>query len=249
LIGQFFSFFIPGGVGGDVIKALELSRTQSINKAAALSTVLAERILGLFAMIMMSAIFLLIEAYISPSQQLNHLLMISSILLVIVTTGLAFAPFIIKRIEFLFNDKASYILLKLNKLISSFQMTFTSFRNKKLQFKNIFISFAIQLISIYFLFYIVQVLGLTPPPFLIFFSLCCFGFVASAIPITPAGIGVGQAAFYFLFNTYSHELGQAAVTAVSVLQLFCLLYACLGGILFSFQSKKINSKELRASNL
>ncbi|MBC7741366.1 MAG: flippase-like domain-containing protein [Bdellovibrionaceae bacterium] len=249
LIGQFFSFFIPGGVGGDVVKALELSRTQRINKSEALSTVLADRILGLFAMTMMAALFLMIEVYQQGDAKLHRFLVVSSVLLLGVTAGLYLAPTILKQLEFLFKDKKSFILIKLDKVISSFQLTFMAFRNRKLQTKNIAICIVIQLISIYFLYYIVQTLGLTPPPFLVFFSLCCFGFLASAIPITPAGIGVGQAAFYFLFSQFSHELGQATVTAVSVLQLFYLLFALVGGILFSIQPKKIKQAELQAESI
>ncbi|MBC7419948.1 MAG: flippase-like domain-containing protein [Bdellovibrio sp.] len=246
LVGQFFSFFIPGGVGGDVVKALELSRTETISKSQALSTVLADRILSLFAMITMSAAFLLYEYIQQPSENLKRFLIVSSILFVAVAIGLFSAPYIVNKFSFLFKNKNSFILVKLEKIISSFAMTFNAFRNIKIQAKNLIACIAIQFISIYFLYYIVQNLGLTPPPFLIFFSLCCFGFLASAIPITPAGIGVGQAAFYFLFSTFSPELGQATVTAVSVLQLFNLLFALFGGIIFSVQPKKIKQIELQS---
>ncbi len=249
LIGQFFSFFIPGGVGGDVVKALELSRTQPINKKDALSTVLADRILGLFTMILMSALFLLIEVYRTPDERLSHLLVVSSLLLLCVTTGLFLAPWIIQKTEFLFINKTHFIFIKLEKLIASFALTFAAFRNKKLQFINLLFCISIQCISIYFLYDIVQTLGISAPPFLVFFSICCFGFLASAIPITPAGIGVGQAAFYFLFATYSPELGRAAVTAVSVLQIFNLLFALFGGILFSIQPKKVRQSEMQSELL
>ena len=87
---------------------------------------------------------------------------------------------------------------------------------------------------------IVRALDVPTPSFLVFFALSCFGFLASAIPITPAGIGVGQAAFYFLFSTLNKDLGNAAVTAVSILQIFTLSYALIGGLLFAlkpFQKK------------
>ncbi|MNU01394.1 hypothetical protein D3C72_2447830 [compost metagenome] len=43
--------------------------------------------------------------------------------------------------------------------------------------------------------------------------------MATAIPISPAGVGVGQAAFYFLFNVYTGtetELGPTVITAYQV---------------------------------
>ncbi len=244
LVGQFFSFFIPGGVGGDVVKALELSRTESISKSDALSTVLADRILSLFAMILMSAAFLAYEYTHEPTPNLKKFLLVSTALLAIVTAGLFLAPYIVNKLSFLFKNKNSVILIKLEKVISSFDLTFKAFRNAKTQFKNLVICLVVQSISIYFLYFVVKTLGVTPPPFLVFFSLCCFGFLASAVPITPAGIGVGQAAFYFIFSTFNDDLGQATVTAVSMLQIFNLVFALFGGIIFSVQPKKNDSQNL-----
>jgi glycosyltransferase 2 family protein len=237
LIGQFFSFFIPGGVGGDVIKALELSRAHVTSKSAALSTVIADRVLGLFSMIFMSTLFLLADYFLNPSHSNLHFLLTSIALLIAVTIGLLFSPFFVSKLNLFFANKNSQLLLKIEKLVNSFNLTFQSFRNFKLQLKNFLISFAVQLISIYFMFLVVKSLQVDPPGFFIFFSLCCFGFLASAIPLTPAGIGVGQAAFYFLFSSTSIQLGEAAVTAVSVLQLFQLFFAIFGGILFSIKTK------------
>ena len=236
LIGQFFSFFIPGGVGGDVVKALELSKDHVTSKADALSTVIGDRVLGLFSMIFISTLFLSIEYIVSPNPHLTHLIFISLTLFALATTGLLFAPFFLKRLNSLFGQTENKLMLKLNKLINSFNMTFLVFRNKKFLIKNIFVCFIVQLISILFMYSIVKALKVEPPPFFVFFSLCCFGFLASAIPLTPAGIGVGQAAFYFLFSTYKPEVGDAAVTAVSGLQLFQLFFALFGGLFFSIKN-------------
>lgn len=244
LIGQFFSFFIPGGVGGDVVKALELSRNEAVSKSDALSTVLADRILSLFAMILMSAVFLAYEYMRQPSEHLKGFLFVSTALLVTVTTGLFLAPTIVRQFSFIFKNKKSFLLVKLEKIVSSFDLTFKAFRNHRIQIKNLAICLVVQSISIYFLYFVVQTLGITPPGFLIFFSLCCFGFLASAVPITPAGIGVGQAAFYFIFASFSDDLGQATVTAVSMLQLFNLVLALFGGVLFSVQPKHLDSKNI-----
>lgn len=237
LIGQFFSFFIPGGVGGDVVKALELARTKLMSRSQALSTVIADRVLGLFAMIFFSTLFLAIETRDQNSESIQRFLMSSFFLFLGITCGLLLAPFIFKKLKILVENKKSIVLQKIEKLMTSLDLTFLSFRNFKIQIFNLFLSGLIQCLSISFMYYIVLSLGVEPPPILIFFSFCCFGFVASAIPITPAGVGVGQAAFYYLFSTIDSNLGQAAVTAISVLQLFYLLFALFGGIVFAFKSK------------
>lgn len=237
LIGQFFSFFIPGGVGGDLVKALELAKDQVTSRATALSTVIADRVLGLFTMILLSSLFLTIEYFSSPFDQLPRYLAVSWFLLIVVTIGLLTSPFIVNLLNQFFHGKQSKILLQLNKLINSFSLTFESFRKPGLMFKNSILCLLIQLITIFFMFNVIKSLGLQPPPFFIFFALCCFGILASAIPLTPAGIGVGQAAFSLLFSVFSQELAEAAVTAVSLFQLFQLFFSLFGGLFFSIKTQ------------
>jgi uncharacterized membrane protein YbhN (UPF0104 family) len=61
-----------------------------------------------------------------------------------------------------------------------------------------------------------------------FFLLVPLGFVATAVPISPAGIGVGQAAFFALFRTVSASHAAAAADAFTIYQLAVILVS-LGG--------------------
>lgn len=237
LVGQFFSFFIPGGVGGDLIKALELAKDHIASKSTALSTVIADRVLGLFAMILLSSIFLSLEFFTSPIPQLPRYLVISWILLVGMILGLWTSSFFVQLINRFFEKKDSNITLQLNKLVNSFSLTFESFRKPKLMLQNTFYCLAIQMITIFFMYSVIKALNVQPPPFFIFFALCCFGILASALPLTPAGIGVGQAAFYFIFSSFSKEVAEASVTAVSLFQLFQLFFSLFGGLFFSIKTQ------------
>ncbi len=233
LIGHFFSFFIPGGVGADVVKALELSKSTGVSKSDGLSTVFADRILGLYLMVFSTSVFLGVDYIQARSEPLLKYLSFSLMLWFVMTTGLIFGPLITLFITQNLEHNTHRLLALAKKLISSFNLTFICFRKPKVAIGVLLLSLGAQAISSYFMIEVVRALDITPPSFFIFFSLTCFAFLASAIPITPAGIGVGQAAVYFLFSTLSPELGNAAVTAISVLQLFFLFYALVGGILFS----------------
>ncbi len=235
LIGQFFSFFIPGGVSGDVIKALELSKTNELSRSDSFATVLSDRILGLFSMVLFSTVFLTIDYLDSKTASSFHYLMSSAVILFGMLTGILMGPRILEFLSRFFSSKSNKILIATEKIISSFALTFSSFRNKKILISTILLSLMIQILSTYFMSEVIKALGVEMPSFFVFFALSCFGFLASAIPITPAGIGVGQTAFYFLFTTISVDLGNAAVTAVSMLQLFMFLYALIGGMLFAIR--------------
>jgi glycosyltransferase 2 family protein len=237
LVGYFFNYFIPGGVGGDIVKALELSKDKSTTRSAALSTVMSDRVFGLFAMVSLTFIFLLAEYAINKEEYILKFLILSAFLFFGISIALLFLPFILLKLSKALSTKSSNVLLKLDKLVTSLHFTFTTFKNIKIQFKSFFMSLAGQLIAIYFMFEVVKALGVTPPSFFLFFSLCCFSFVASAIPIFPAGIGVGQAAIYVMFANINDDLGKASITAISALQIFNLFYALIGGVVFSFMPK------------
>lgn len=58
LIGLFFNFFIPGGTGGDVVKVFYLIKEAPGRKTAAVLSVLIDRIVGLFSLIIMALCFI-----------------------------------------------------------------------------------------------------------------------------------------------------------------------------------------------
>lgn len=249
LIGMFFNFFIPGGVGGDIVKALELSKKSEATRSQTLSTVMSDRVFGLYAMITFSTIFMAIEYFHSPADFITKLFFISSLFFVGMTTCLLFLPIIFKKISSALNQKDSKILITIEKIISSLNFTFTTFKQPKIQLTSLIYSAISQMLAIYFMYSVVTSLGITPPSFLIFFSLCCFGFVASALPIMPGGIGVGQYAFYALFANISTELGKATITAITTLQIFTLAIALFGGIIFALSpNSKKTLQDLEDSN-
>ncbi len=55
LVGLFYNTFLPGSVGGDVVKAVFIARGHPERKAAAVATVIADRLIGLFGLILFSA--------------------------------------------------------------------------------------------------------------------------------------------------------------------------------------------------
>ena len=51
MVGTFYNTFLPGAIGGDLVKAYFIAKGQPGRKAAAVSTVVADRLLGLFGLL------------------------------------------------------------------------------------------------------------------------------------------------------------------------------------------------------
>lgn len=56
LVGTFYNAFLPGSIGGDLVKAYFIARDQPDRRAAAVATVVADRLLGLFGFLWVVAL-------------------------------------------------------------------------------------------------------------------------------------------------------------------------------------------------
>ena len=69
-------------------------------------------------------------------------------------------------------------------------------------------------------------------PLAVYFFLVPVGTVVTALPISPAGIGVGQAAFYFLFSHYLGRESSLGPTSVTAMQIMNFAWGLLGAALY-----------------
>ncbi len=241
LIGQFFNFFIPSGVGGDLVKAYIVSKEENITKHNSFSLVTVDRVLGLFSLILFSTIFLFAEYLKGMPDNLTYFLHISLALLTLACGGLIIiykSDRVIKRLK----PIASQRLVKV--FINFLEHTHTNMRiclQNKVFFKILSTSFLAQILSISFIYFVTtnqtgQLISL-----LQFIPLACFAFMSSAVPLTPAGIGVGQAAFYFIFSFINTPVALAATVAISLIQFFQLVISLPGGYFFIMNKKAIKN--------
>ncbi len=231
LTGLFFNTFIPGGVGGDIVKAVELSIATQTQKRSTLALTLVDRVLGLYGLICFSFLFLLVEINILTPSHKKYLIF-SAALFIIAT----FCIILRKKVALVFDRitqsfKNDFILNVKDSLLIFFDylgrfLVFSKFS------RFMVVSFAAQFLSVSFLYIVVNHLVDTPPSFALFFPLVCFGFVAMAIPITPGGIGFGQAAFYFIFRSLGEPVAEAAIIGISLMQLFSIIFSLPGGYFF-----------------
>ncbi len=231
-IGQFFNFFIPSGVGGDLVKAYTVSKDEHITKHNTFSLVTVDRVLGLFSMILFSTIFLFIEYLKGMPENLAYFLHISLGLLSIACLGLITiynSQHVIVKLKPIANQKLVKTFIH---FLEHTQMNLRLCLQNNVFFKVISISFLAQILSISFLYFVARNQTGQEISLLQFIPLACFAFMSSAVPLTPAGIGVGQAAFYFIFSFINTPIALAVTTGISLMQFFQLLISLPGGYFF-----------------
>lgn len=244
LIGNFFNFAMPGGVGGDVVKAYYFTREHPGTKVVALTSVLMDRVLGLFSMILMAMVVMFYD--------LNHIVHVPTLwtLFWIITAlffGFAIALSLIFSTALYSSGFLTKIISKLPlsaKLMKLYESMHLYGNNGARVMATIMFSLIGQTCSILFLFLAGYAAGYTEVSLKTYLLVAPLGFMATALPISPAGVGVGQAAFYFLFNLYlgtSTELGPTTITAFQVGN---FLVALSGAFFYLRKKDKIDSQSL-----
>lgn len=237
MIGLFFNFAMPGGVGGDVVKGFYFYKQTGHARSIAISSVFVDRLLGLYTMVVMAVLVMIYD--------LKHILSIPVLESLFYLFSVIFLGFTLALYLFFTRQPKVQILVfkllsvlpmkeKFQKLYQSTQLYGKSLRTLSLVFA---ISLLAQTLSIVFFIIAGEASGLGEGvPWSTYFLVAPLGFMATAVPISPAGVGVGQAAFFFLFNTYLGYSSEIGPTVITAFQMFQFLFG-FSGVFFYLRMK------------
>jgi uncharacterized membrane protein YbhN (UPF0104 family) len=216
-IGCLFNTILPGAVSGDFVKLLYVRRIDpSVPKTYLLTSVFIDRILGIFALLIILGLSTILNyselSQLSP--QISKILNINAL----VFFGMAIfisTLFLPLKIQTKINNLIAPIPF-VGKFLTNFFMQFWAVgQSKRLIFSLIFLSVVAHALGIFGFWCLIK-------PFIQYlpganhtitisqiYTFLPLGFFATAIPITPAGIGIGHAAFGTLFSFYGVQNGAS----------------------------------------
>jgi len=248
-IGVFFNFVVPGGVGGDVIKGYYIAKGNPQQRMKAVVTVAMDRLVGLYTMLLMAVSVMLwdwqaVAAHRELKAIFFFLLAVTAAFsvfwMMIFSRRLSSAEWIHSLLHFL--PKGEHLW----KMFSSFSSYALS---KKIIFQTVALSFAAQIFVILLFIHLGHALGFDHVSAGTYFFVVPIGFMVTAIPIAPAGIGIGQAAFYYLFNLASGVESSIGATTITAMQLIQFAFGLLGAWYYVAEAHawKVQSGELQHS--
>jgi len=215
-IGCFFSCFLPGGTGGDLVKAYYVAR-DSAKKAEAVTTVFLDRVLGLYCMVGLAAVAVLFR--------LGHLwhyggdkglfgLTATQLLVVGVVGGFAAAT--LGLVVFLSSHCRRMVHWLLDKLPAGpssvlkriYEAVYLYRTHKAVLGKFILYSVANHTLASL----VAGIIGMSLGDPVVhegaralnYLFLIPLGLVLNGLPVAPAGVGVFEWALGFLFGTVLH---------------------------------------------
>jgi glycosyltransferase 2 family protein len=236
-IGLFFNSFLPGAVTGDFIKLLYAKDLdEKLTKTYLVTSVLMDRVLGLIGLLFLVGIFSIsyYSEIITISPQISKLMNVNLLLFVGVIVFLI-TLFLPQKTQDWFLNLSLKIPFIGSKVEMTLKQVWLIGKNKIAVIKCLGISLVCQFLNVVcFYILIYQFIGNTVPLGHAF-TFIPIGFVAVAIPISPAGLGVGHAAFQTLFSYFNVESGASYFNLYFLLMIFNNLF---GFIPYVLSSKK-----------
>lgn len=230
-IGLFFNYAMPGGVGGDVVKAVYMVKDQPEHKYASAVSIFMDRAIGFFVMTIVASLALIYNwSIVAASQPLTAI--------ACAIFALTFFFFVFFSFSLSLRIRQSHFIDKFFRVLpfgNKFRLIYLSLHAyrkcpRELSFA-ILISFVSQFSGTYFFYYLAQIFHVDLALSLYLFIVPA-GMIVMALPISPAGVGVGQVAFLYLFNLLLGSDSHFGATAITLSQVIQLCWALIGAIFY-----------------
>lgn len=227
MIGNFFNTFMPGAVGGDLIKAWYIAGNQTHKKTEAVFTVLLDRAIGLSVIVFYSAFTLLVFSnWLIGRPELKAIaICVWSFSLLTVVAGLFFFSSVFFKTGA--SNKITSFLRRF-KMVSKILDATLLYRDQP---KQVFVALLLSALSVFVAVYFHSLQGQLIGASLSlaqYFAIVPLAMIASAVPLLPGGIGTGQVAFFTLFKWGDISNPELGGTLCTLVQIYTILFNCLG---------------------
>jgi len=217
LVGCFYNAFLPGSVGGDLVKAYIIARDTPGKRASAVATVIADRLVGLFGLIWFAAAFgggfwLAADPRIRGNDYLEKIILVCSVLVgitVLVWIGLGFLP---QRRQDRFAGRLGGIP-KVDHTLAEIWYVLCTYRQRSKAIYTTIALTAIVHVGFVSMFHLaVRVFPANDPASLPeHFVVAPIGYIAQAFFPAPGGVGGGEFIFGYLYTLLGRPNGTGIV--------------------------------------
>jgi uncharacterized protein (TIRG00374 family) len=219
-LGFFFNTFMPGGSGGDVVKAVYLTR-HCARKAEAATVVVVDRAVGMIGLVALAAVVV-----IAVPQVRSGVAVPIAVFSLALTVGFAlfFSPTFRRLIRY------DEILARLPRadVLGRIDAALYALRSQKgALLAALALTVALQLVEVIAVSFAGRSLGLGRATFAHYLAFVPIGYVVNALPISFGGVGLMEGAFLTLFR----DAGAATATQAFMLAVAARLLVVGWGLL------------------
>lgn len=242
MVGLFFNTSLPGATGGDMVKIYYITKGNAGKRTELTTLLLLDRAIGMFALVMWPLFVIpFFFSFVKSILPIQTLLIISGFIVVTLSVIIVFVfakditdfrllSWIFRRIPF-----GSYAA-RVFKTIHDFKY------NKITLLYAVLVSLLIHTLNV--IVTSLVAMAVNPSGFVGSMLLVIpMGFLANALPITPGGLGVGEAAFDRLFSIAGFGGGAEVLLGWRIL----LIVVGMPGLFFYLQGRQAYAEIPRAA--
>lgn len=235
-IGAFFNNIMPGLTGGDLVKAWYIAREHKNRKTEAIITVLLDRLLGITGLALLAGLVIPCDLH----RYAEVARWIYGLLLAEMFFGCIFFSRRIRRALHIDGLIARMPLKDVVKKIDE-AMFLYRFRRKTLGV-SLVLSMVVHAFVVVGIGCIGEAIGFSVP-FASYFVVVPIALIVAALPIAPAGWGVGEAAMVYFWRTQG--VAEAPALAQSMLyKIEQLLISLIGGVCLAREKVHVSAEEV-----
>ena len=244
LIGCFFNIALPGAVSGDFVKAAFVSDQFPERKPAVFGSMLLDRFLGMSAMVFVGAFSAVVSTFVNWGGSLPPALLIT-----ISSVGAGIFLFycymflshkrdpLFKLIQFVTKRHTRL------EIIDKLYLGVMDYRTKpRAVLKAIAQSILIHILLILIVFSISETVSVAPISLIALAVIVPIGILATSVPVLPAGVGTGHAAFFALFKLVGSSQGAEIF---SVFVLWQIIIGVIGGAVYIRETAANHQKSIQ----
>jgi uncharacterized protein (TIRG00374 family) len=232
LLGYFINLLVPSYVGGDLTRSYYLGKDAGQHEA--LASTLLERYTGFVAMMILGVLSLLFVPELAWSIRLIVLGMAAGL---VALTVLALWPRVLQ-----FEPKISWLAFFFRHARKIQAALHLATKKKGLLLKTLGLSFVFHSFTVVNVLATAWVIGWKDAPILDMFAVLPIVLLIGALPITPAGLGIQEGAFFYFLQTLGATEAQALAVGL-VLRAKIYVLALFGGLVWIFFKKPENRSE------
>ena len=234
-IGFLLSFVSVGSVGGDLFKAIFLAKRRPGKRIAAVASVLVDRGCGLYGLLLLVSVTLLLSDPTETNDSavgLEQIKFATAAFFGLGTIVLAILVLGGRGVDKLITWGSG--LAVIGGLVEKIGPPLRMFHSHPIAFgASIVMSLGVQSMLVLSMYFIARGLYTNPPTLSEHFVIVPIAMLASALPITPAGIGLLEAAMEKLYEVIPATTTKASGTLVAlVFEIVKVVMAALGTIFY-----------------
>jgi len=235
IIGEFFGLALPGGAGTELARVYYLLRNAPNAKIAALSSILLDRVLALCSLLFLGVVSFLV--LLSTGRELTSAVvwMGAAMTLCLAGAGIGFLIFAYGP------SRALLLRLSPKRYAAILDATITAYTG---QIRGLLFCFSVSVAThVFFLasFVVAGAVLESPLGWEEMFLISPLVMIANTLPLSPAGIGVGETAASFLFAEFGAMNGAAIMVVVRV---WMVIMQLAGGVVYLFHRHQRDMDEV-----